>query len=245
MGIFADFLISLTNFFGGNLGTTIIFIGVFSRLIFHPFLKTSLRQTKVLQELRPKLDEAKKKHGHDRKRHAEEQAKIYREAGFNPLAGCLAPIIQLVVAIVLFNAISNVVKSGLNTSFLIWDLAQPDTFKGTFGVEGFWGQLPGVLVILTAVATLLQSKMMLPEPVKPEKQDSKKEMEKKQDLASALTASQGQFVFLFPFLILFTGRLFPSGLALFWLVSTVVGLFQQYYIVGLGGLNQWLKILKR
>lgn len=241
MDIFVKLLIDLTKLFGGNLGITIVFIGVVSRVIFYPFLKSSLKQNQIMKELKPKLDEAKRKHGHDKQKHAAEQARIYKEAGFNPAAGCLAPLVQLVVAVILFNALTSLIKSGVNTNFFIWALDKPDTYT----IKNIPFALPGVLVILTAIATLLQSKMMLPEAVATEKNDKKKEVKEKEDLAGALASSQGQLVYLFPFIILFTGRLFPSGLALYWLISTVVGLVQQYYISGWGGLKPWLKFLQR
>lgn len=237
MNIFVSILVELTRLLGGNLGLSIIVIGVLSRIAFYPLLKSSLKQSQILKELKPKLDEVKRKHGHDRQRHAQEQARVYKEAGFNPAAGCLAPIVQLVVAIILLNALSGLLKSHFDTTFLYWNLTKPDTFK----VSGLNFDLPGILVILTAVITLIQAKMMLPEPLAKEKNDSKKEIEKKEGLSEALSASQGQFVFLFPLLILFSGRIFPAGLALYWLVSTLVGVIQQYYITGLGGLRGWLK----
>ncbi len=247
MDIFVNFLVTLTKFFGGNLGLTIIFIGVVSRIIFYPFLKSSLRQNQILKELKPKLDAAKKKYGDNKQKLAEEQAKIYKEAGFNPAAGCLAPLVQLVVAIVLFSALQSLIKTtGINTTFLIWDLRIPDTLGNTFpSIDGVFESFPGILVALTAVATLIQSKMMLPEPVPFEKNDTPKEVNKKEDLSEALASSQGQFVYLFPLMLLFTGRLFPSGLALYWLVSTLVGVVQQYNISGLGGLKPWVKFLQR
>lgn len=241
MDFFVQLLIQLTKLLGGNLGLSIIVIGVLSRVVFWPLTKNSLKQTQLLKEIKPKLDDAKRKHGHDRKRHAEEQAKIYKDAGFNPAAGCLAPLVQLVVAVILLNALTSLLKGDFQTSFLIWDLTKPDTFK----VEGIGFALPGILVILTAIITFFQSKMMLPEPLKTEKSDSKKEKESKQDLSEALAASQGQFVYLFPVLILFTGSFFPAGLALFWLISTFVGLVQQYQVSGLGGLEPWVKRISK
>lgn len=245
MDLFVKFLISLTGFFGGNLGLTIIFIGIVSRLIFYPFLKSSQKHLQIQRDLKPKLDELKRKYAKDRSRYLSEQTKLMQESGFNPAAGCLAPLVQAVVGILLFFALRELITSGVNTEFIGIDLAKPDTWSAVFHVEGFFGQLPGVLVILTSIATLIQSKMMLPQALPQEKQDSKRELEKKEDLADALAASQGQFVYLFPLLILFTGRLFPAGLALFWLVSTLVGAVQQYYISGLGGLSQWQKMLRR
>lgn len=241
MEIFVNLLLALTKLFGGNLGITIIFIGIVSRIIFYPFMRNSLNQAKVLRELKPKLDAIKKKYPNDRSRQAQEQAKVYREAGFNPAASCLSPIIQLVVAILLFNALTRLIHTGVDTTFLWFDLAAPNAYP----IEGFPIALPGILVILTAIATLAQSKMLLPEPVITEKSDSKEEVKEKEDLSEALAKSQGQLVYLLPLIILWSGTHFPAGLALYWLVSTLVGVYQQYRISGLGGLNSWLKIIKR
>jgi YidC/Oxa1 family membrane protein insertase len=241
MDIFVNLLSSLTKLFGGNLGVTIIFIGVVSRIIFYPFLKSSLNQAKLLRELKPKLDAAKKRFASDRTKLAQEQAKIYREAGFNPAASCLAPIIQLVVAILLFNSLTKLINTDVNTNFLWWDLARPDAFP----IENFPLKIPGSLVILTAIATFFQSKMMLPTPLPEEKSDSKVEKKEKEDLSEALASSQGQLVYLLPLIILWSGTHFPAGLALFWVVSTIVGIYQQYRISGLGGLQPWLKWIRR
>ena len=239
-----DFFVALLTKFNnltGNLGVTLIIIGVASRAIFYPVMKSTLRQSQVMRDLKPKLDELKKKHGQDKKRLAEEQAKLYRESGVNP-AGCLAPILQLVIAIILFQVLTKLLTTGVDTSFFIWDLAKPDTYV----VPSLPFKLPGVLVILTALATFVQSKMTLPEPVHVYKADSPKEVKEKEGFAEALSASQGQMVYLFPFLILFTGTLFPSGLALFWTVSTILGIIQQYQIAGWGGLKPWVyKIWKK
>lgn len=241
MDIFVDLLVSLTKIFSGNLGITIIFIGIASRVIFFPLLKSGHKQIKLQRDLKPQLDAIKKKHKNDRRRQLEEQTKLFQQAGFNPAVGCLSAIVQLVVAIILLNSLTGLLKAGLNNHFLSWDLAKPDTFK----IEGIPFDLPGILVVLTAAATFLQSKMMLPEPLPLEKSDSKKEVGEKGDLSEALASSQGQLVYLFPLIILFSGRIFPSGLALYWLMSTLTGVVQQYYISGLGGLSPWLKRLQR
>ena len=241
MDIFVNLLSSLTKLFGGNLGITIIFVGVVSRIVFYPLLKSSLKQSKVLKELKPKLDAVKKKYPNDRSKQASEQARIYREAGFNPAASCISPLIQLVLAIILFNALSKLIHSGIDTNFIWFDLVKPDTFK----ISAIPFDLPGVLVVLTAFATLIQSKMMLPEPIPEEKNDTKEERKDKEDLSTALTSSQGQLVYLLPLIILWSGTRFPAGLALYWLVSTLVGIYQQYTITGLGGIHSWLRMIRK
>ncbi len=241
MDIFVNLLTGLTNLFGGNLGLTIIFIGVVSRVVFYPFMKSSLNQTKVLRELKPKLDAIKKKYPNDRTKQAQEQSRIYKEAGFNPLGSCISPIVQLVVAVLLFNALTRLIHTDITTTFLWWDLAEPNAYKW----QNFPIKIPGILVILTAIATLIQSKMMMPQPLVEEKNDNKQERKEKEDLSDALASSQGQLVYLLPLIILWSGTQFPAGLSLYWLVSTVVGIYQQYRIAGIGGLAPWVRLIKR
>lgn len=223
---------SLNNILG-NLGLTIIVISVSSRLIFHPLIISSLRYTKAARELKPKFDQIKKKYGKDMRRVASEQSKLFKEAGVSPAAGalgCLSLIIQLGVFFLLFNALLRVVDSGVDTSFLFWSLENPDTFN----IPGIPLPLPGILIVLTAVASLIQAKML---SVTSDKKPSEK---KKGDLMEAL-AFQGQLVYLFPLIILFAGSRVSSGLVLYWLSVTFFGIIQQYQAVGLGGLKPWVQ----
>lgn len=227
---------SLNNILG-NLGLTIIVISISSRLIFHPLIISNLRYTKAARELKPRLDQIKKKYGKDMKRVASEQSKLFKAAGVSPAAGalgCLSLIIQLGVFFLLFNALLRVIDSGVDTSFLFWGLENPDTFN----IPGIPLPVPGILVVLTAVASLIQAKMLATPSAsnQPEK--------KKGDLMEAL-AFQGQLVYLFPLIILFAGSRFSSGLVLYWLSVTFFGIIQQYQAVGLGGLKPWVqKIVK-
>jgi len=241
MNTLVNLLIALTHLFGGNLGLSLIFIGIVSRVIFYPLLKSSYKHMAIQRDLKPKLDELKKKYANNKQKLNEEQAKLMLESGFNPLAGCLAPLVQIIVAIFLFIALRDLIKSGLSTEFLGWDLAKADTFK----ISSISFAFPGLFVLIYALLTFVQSKMMLPQSVPAMKGDTKSELNKKEDLADALSASQGQFVLLMPLLILFTVRLLPAGLALYLLVNTLTGIILQYYISGWGAFEPWLKVLKR
>lgn len=238
---FVNLVLNLNHLLFDNLGLTIIVIAIGSRIITHPFMASSLRHMKTMRDLKPKLDELKRKHGSNRTKHMEEQAKLFKEAGTNPAAGCLPQLVQIGVLLLLFQILHKLLELDVNTQFFIWDLGRPDTFN----VSGIPFGIPGILVLLTTVATLLQSKMSLPEPVKVNKEDSKREKEEKQDFASALEASQGQLVFLAPLFFLLWAGFLPAGLFLYWLVSTIFGIFQQYYLAGLGGLRGWLFWMKK
>src|SRR4030066_935535 len=130
--LFSEVILSLNRVLFGNLGLTILVVGVVSRLIFYPFFAQSIRYTKLMRDLKPKLDEVKKRHGHDMRRHAAEQSRLFKEHGVSPAAGavsCLSIIVQLGVFLLLFQSLNRIIASGIETNFLIWDLAKPDAYK--------------------------------------------------------------------------------------------------------------------
>ena len=216
---------------------TIIVVGILSRAVFHPFIISSLRYNKALRDLKPQLDSIKKKYGKDIRKVSEEQSKLFRASGVHPAAGaisCLSTITQIVVFIILYQALIKVISSGVQTSFLLWNLANPDVYH----IQGVPIPIPGLLVILSAFGTLIQSQMLTPETKKaPPKKGEKG------DISDDLMAWQQQTMFIFPIIILLIGLRFPAGLVLYWAISTLYGIIQQYQASGLGGLKLWLASL--
>lgn len=234
--IFYQIIILLYNLLFHNLGITIIALAILSRLVFFPFAKSQIKYTKKLQELKPHLDELQRKHKDDKVKLQQAQMALYKEHGINPAAGCLPVIVQMVVLFSLYGALNQILRQGgINTAFLGWDMAKPDIIK--IANSGKNIDIPGLLVILASLTQFIQSKMMLPAPVPVNKEDKPKEKEQKEDLSESLNAAQGQMTFLFPLMFLFLGTQWPSGLALYWTVSTVLAIIQQYYQAGLGGLE--------
>lgn len=211
-----------------NLGLAIIALTLLIRGALVPLTMPSLSSAKKMQDLRPLMQALKKKHGHDKKKHQEEQLKLYREHGINPAAGCLPNFIQIIILIALYYVfIDTIAKGGLNTQFLIWDLAKRDQFA--------------ILPILAGVTQLILSKMMMPALEKHPEKTEKKEA----SLEDTMFAMQSQMLYLFPVMTVVIGWQFPSGLVLYWLITTLFSLVQQYFVSGLGGLKPWLALLKR
>src|SRR3989344_6555794 len=165
------------------LAFSIFGLTVLLRLILWPLTTTQLKSAKKIQSLRPHLNEIKKKHGHDKLRHQQEQAKLYKEHGVNPAAGCLPSLIQIPVLIALyqvlirflqasstseaFESINNVlystsiaIKNGIDTSFLGLNLAQRP--------NDLISQAPLIVLIpvITGILQLTLSKMTMPQKVK-------------------------------------------------------------------------------
>lgn len=226
--LFYQFVLFLNSLLFNNFGLTIIVLAILSRAIFFPMFSSQIKQAKKWEELKPKLDGLNKKLKNDKQRLAMEQAKLMKEAGVNPAAGCLPLILQIIIINLLYGAFFRFIKEGLNTQFLIWNLAKPDVIKLNLGKNPL--VLPGVLVILAATTQFIQTKIMMPKKKKTEEKQEKKENQEKEDIAESLTQSQEMMTWVFPLMFLFLGTKWPSGLALYWAVATVMAIGQQYYL---------------
>ncbi|MCD6225784.1 YidC/Oxa1 family membrane protein insertase, partial [bacterium] len=105
----------------------------------------------------------------------------------------------------------------LQTKFFYLDLAKPDTFL--LGGKPF----PGLFLWLAVIAQFFSAKLSLPR-VKKEEKLAGKTVSKEDDFAVAF---QKQSLYLFPLMTLIFGLNFPSGLVVYWAVSSLANLFQQ------------------
>ena len=242
-----------------NFGLAIILLTILIRGLLIPLTLPSMKAATKMKELAPDLEKLKKRYK-DKKQLAQAQMELYKKHNVNPAAGCLPQIIQLVVLIALFQAFNRVLEANgaevitklnevlypvlrlapetiINTRFLFLDLTKPDTFQ----IPGVSFALPGAFLVAAALIQMLSSKMMQPSVEKAQKQ-AKKTVEKTDDMA---TAMQSQMLYLFPLMTIVIGYRFPSGLVLYWLAFSIFTAAQQYYVSGWGGLQPWLKKLKK
>lgn len=236
MDFLVNALLSLNNLLGGQLWLTLLLVGVSVRLIFSPMMRKQQEHSRKMQKLQPKLKKLKKQHGDDKVAMAQAQADLFKEHGINPAAGCLPMLVQMGVFIFLYRAILHLFEKGLDTQWLWWDLAKPDTIA----VEGLPFALPGLWILLAAGSQLIMSKMMMPQPVPVEKEDKPKEVEEKADLMGDIQKMQGQMIYMFPLMFIFIGYQFPAGLAMYWSATTITSVVMQYRHQGWGSLKGWL-----
>jgi YidC/Oxa1 family membrane protein insertase len=219
----------------GDFGLSIIIFTLILRFVLAPLSIPTIKSQKKMQLLRPELEKLKRKFGHDKKLLQQEQLKLYQQNNVNPAAGCLPYILQLVVLIALYQVLSSFLGSkevagvAVNTMFLGLDLAKPDR---TF-----------ILPILSGVTQLVLSVMLLPgveshdlvpndSKVKKVQEENKKE----QDVQEMAESMQKQMVFMMPVVTGIAALQFPSGLAMYWVVSTIFSIAQQWILSGPGGL---------
>lgn len=235
----------------GSLGIAIILLTIIIRMLVWPFMASQIKMSKKMAEIKPHLDALKLKHKDDKQAMAKAQMELYKEHGVNPAGGCIPALIQLPVFIALVNTISVMFNSqgGLeqvnnllySASWQLKALPNPDFFglnlaskPSEFATQGY---LLVLIPVLTGVLTFVQSKMAMPQAVKPYPTDSKKELQEKAKEEDMMTQMQSQMVYMMPLMFTFLGFTFPVGLALYWNVFTILGIFQQYTITGWGGMK--------
>lgn len=229
-------LLFFYKLFGGNLGLSIISLTVLVKLVLIPFVLPSLKSAKKMQELKPHLDKLKAKHT-DKKVLQQAQLDLYKEHGVNPLGGCLPQIVQILVLISLYQVFMkflgqpSVEGITVNSNFLYMDLNKPDK---TY-----------IMAILAGLTQFIFS-LMMQSGVESHVQNppQKKEKQKEEDSLEMAQTMQQQMLYMMPIMTTVISINFQSGLILYWVVSTIFSIGQQYYFSGLGGLKPLLAKLK-
>jgi len=216
-------LVALTQFVGGNFGLAIIVLTVIVRLVSWPLTKRQLNSTKAMQEMQPKVQELQKKYGKNKEKLQQEMMKLYKEAGINPL-GCIWPmLIQFPIWIALYQAIMSALATtpesllGIAQRLYSWGIVnQAIPLSSRF----LWLDLSQpdpyfILAILVGGTMWAQQKMTTAPAVDPRQQSTNRMM-----------------TLMMPLMFGFLTLMFPSGLALYWAVSNIIGIITQYFVTG-------------
>ncbi|MCA0452665.1 MAG: YidC/Oxa1 family membrane protein insertase [Chloroflexi bacterium] len=206
----------------------IILFTVLIRLITFPLTAQQTRASKAMAELQPELKKIQDKYKNDREKLSQEQMRLYRENGINPLGGCLPLIIQLPIWIGLYQAINHALAatplqlldlSGrflitgldrlvpLNNVFLGMDLTQSPSANPTYAL---------VFPVLVLITSYVQSKMMTP-PAAPADPDGRPNQ------AAAMTQSMTTIM---PLMMGMFSLSFSVGLSVYFIVSNIMGIVQ-------------------
>jgi len=234
-------ILLLINSLVGNFGISIILFTVLIRLLTHPLTVQQFKATKSMQKLQedPRYIKMQKKYKDDKERLAQEQMKLYKEHGVNPMGSCLPTLIQLPLILGLYQSVIRAMAASpyelfrleqivypwlnnaakllpLENQFLWMDLGQPERIN-VFGLS-----IP-LLAILVVATTYLQSKLIEP----PSNGNSQ---------AAMMSKSMSIYM---PLLMGYMSYSLASGLAIYFLTSNIFGI-AQYTILGR---SNWSKIL--
>jgi YidC/Oxa1 family membrane protein insertase len=214
-----------------QMGIAIILFTILVRLVTLPLTLKQLRQMRKMSTVQNRLREVQTRYAKDRTRVSQETMRIYKEEGINPI-GCLGPmVIQMPILFGLYRVLVQTLfdkpddlvglsekiyrfapfsaaysAPPLDAKFLWLDLSSPDSTNV-------------VLPVLVFVSSWVQQKMTMVPQTDPRQQ-----------------SNQNMMLWMMPLLIAFFSFTFPSGLALYWVVSNIIGIAIQYFVTGWGPL---------
>ena len=113
-----------------------------------------------MQQFQPLISKLKEKHKGDKSKMGQEQMKLYKEHGVNPMSGCLPMLLQMPVFFALFRTLQSSFEMR-QAPFVSWisDLSEPDRLfhlSFTMPVLGDWFN---ILPILMGIASFAQMKL--------------------------------------------------------------------------------------
>ncbi|MBL7772977.1 MAG: membrane protein insertase YidC [Chitinophagaceae bacterium] len=140
-----------------NYGVIILLLTVILRILMSPFNYKSYVSSAKMKALKPDLDALKEKLGDDRQAYGMEQMKLYREAGVNPLGGCLPALLQLPVFFALLSFFPHAIE--LRQAKFLWsnDLSTYDTILNLPFDIPFYGNHVSLFTLLFVITSLLVS----------------------------------------------------------------------------------------
>ena len=235
--IFASIIVFFYSF-THNYGVSIILMTILIRLILYPLMQKQMVSMREMQKIQPLMKEVQERYKNNKEKLNQELMKLYKEHKVNPMGGCLPLLIQMPILILLFqvlrvfeykdnlgnivggflwipNQVEIILKDGLHK--VVGGLAAPEQLiplgKGIFGI-----QYLGIMPFLIGVSMFYQQKMTTAPSTTTGKEGGSAEQ------------TQKMMTIMMPLLIAFMSFTLPSGLTLYWLVSTLLGIGQQYFI---------------
>jgi YidC/Oxa1 family membrane protein insertase len=220
-----NFLIILNNVLFNSFGLAIIAFTILMRVATFPLTLRQLHQTRAMQGLQPRVAQINKTYS-DPKRRQEEMMKAYREAGVNPL-GCLGPmILQFPILIALYYAVQRTLAvspeslENLSNHLYSWSYIQHAVPLN----EHFLGmdlRYPNfVMVVLVAATTWAQTKTTVTVTTD-----------------ERARAQQQMMAFMMPLMFGFFAFSFPSGVSVYWVVTSIVGVIFNVAVYGFAALK--------
>jgi len=197
-----------------NYGIAIILLTLLVRIAVFPLTYKSMLSMKRMQKLAPELERLKAECGEDQQEFQKRSMELYKERGVNPLGGCLPLFLQMPVFFALYRMLWSAFE--LRSAPFLWiaDLSEADRlFTFPFTIPFISVDSLNLLPILSAVAMYASQKIMPPSgPVQ--------------------NPQQKLMMNLMPFIFSVFMYNLASGLNLYILVSTLLGIAQNFVIQG-------------
>ena len=211
LGVIAEplgWLLSFLYGFINNYGITIIIFTIIVKMCLYPLYIKQTKSMARMSEVQPKMLALQRKYANDKETLNIKMAELYKEEKFNPMGGCLPMLIQMPIIMGLFALLRQPMEYMTNDDTMLFavheeflwimDLSQPDKW---------------ILPILAGIATFIAFSM------------NQQQQEEATGTAAQMSGMMKMMKYIFPIMIVWMGRSFPSGLALYWALGQIMQIF--------------------
>jgi YidC/Oxa1 family membrane protein insertase len=249
-------LLVLADYFVHDFGLAVVIVTVAIRLALFPVFRAQVRSSRAMQELAPAMNDIKKKYGNDRAKLQQEQMKLYKERGINPVGGCLPMLVFFPVLFAMYAAFQQV--GGLAGAHaltvqelrdvVLWPFIRetvghlsPDA---TIDLTAHW--LPwvsnlaqpdhlffnfiGPLPIISALLQLVASIQALPRNPPQTDDPTQRTMQ--------------SMTYYLPLITVVFFKDLAAGVFIYYITTTIFQIIQQYFVMGWGQLPRWIPPLE-
>ena len=219
---FAKFLFLLMQLFYAltrSWAFSIILLTIALRAMMYPLNAWSIRSSVKMQEIAPKVKALQDKYKKDPRKAQLEVMNLYKESKINPFMGCLPVLLQMPFLIGMFYLLKSSfpLRGAPFIPGWIDDLAAPDVLFTWGQPLWFIGNEFHLLPILMGLTMYFQQRLTAKTPKDPSQlSDSQKQQKMMGNMMSIL------------FTVMFYN--FPSGLNLYFMFSTLLGILQQWWM---------------
>ncbi len=212
---------------GGDVGLAIIATVLLVKTILLPLSIKAVKTQKVIREIEPKLKEIKEKYKDDRQQQAQAMMAIYRDAGINPLASIALIFLQIPIIIALYFSVysgGGVALPDINLSLLYAFIAAPT--QVTMDFLGLINITEKSLLLALGAGITQYIHVTLTMPAPPPKAEGAAPNLKEDFMRNMHT----QMKYVMPVLITIVAYSISAAIALYFFVSNVVTIAQEYFI---------------
>lgn len=210
-------IMEIINKFVHNWGVSIILMTIFIKLLMFPFTKKQSLGTLKMQKIQPKMQALQAKYKDNQPKLQEEMAKLYKDANYNPMSGCLPMLVQFLILFAMYNLFNNYFEFRGSSFIPHWieDLSSGDTVHTLKFDIPYFGNQVRILPFIYLASQLLFGKIT------------------GNGGTTAPGTSQAQMqMMMYVMPILFFAMFYnaPAGLLLYWTVSNLFQMGQQIII---------------
>lgn len=197
--------------FGWNYGLIILVLTILLKLVLSPLTYKSYLSMAKMRVLKPEMDEIKAKVGEDNPTLLQQEyMKLYRQAGVNPLGGCLPLLLQMPIVIAFFRFFPSLFELRGQSFLWMHDLS---TYDALFSFSPLpllgWNHI-SLMCLLMTISTLIYTYF--------------------NNQISGATGQMKYIGYLSPLIFFGVLNSYPAGLNYYYFLANMLTFAQQFFI---------------